>query len=166
MTITRLFIHGLDGSSQGAKGTYFRERYPKMIVEDYYGEFDERMAKLNTLLADKDNLILVGSSYGGLMATVYACRNVNKMRKLILLAPALNFLPREICDGKNLDFPVYLYHGSDDVVVPPDPVREIAKGLFPRLTYCLTKDDHSLHESFFCQDWDTLLSCDQSQEFS
>ena len=35
MTATRVFIHGLESTSQGTKGVYFRERYPDMIINDY-----------------------------------------------------------------------------------------------------------------------------------
>lgn len=158
MITTRVFIHGLDGSRQGEKGSFFRERYPGMIVEDYLGDFEERMAKLNAVLAAKDDLVLVGSSYGGLMAAVFACRNVAKIRKLILLAPALNYLPPETCGATGCDFPVILYHGSRDEVVPPGPVQKIAARLFIYLTYNLVDDDHSLHQTFFSLDWDALLS--------
>ncbi len=81
MGLTRAFIHGLESSSQGTKGVFFTERYPDMIIEDFVGTFNQRMNKLNKLLSDKANLILVGSSYGGLMATVYACNYAEKIRE-------------------------------------------------------------------------------------
>ncbi|MBN1380392.1 MAG: alpha/beta hydrolase [Deltaproteobacteria bacterium] len=90
---TRVFIHGLESSSQGTKGVYFRSKYPDMIVEDYTGPLENRMVRLNGLLADKTDLILVGSSYGGLMAAIYACDHPEKVKKLILLAPALDLTP-------------------------------------------------------------------------
>lgn len=158
MTPTRVFIHGLDGSRQGEKGTFFRERYADMIVEDYLGDFEERMTKLNAVLANKKDLILVGSSYGGLMAAFFAYRNMEKIKKLILLAPALNYFPLDICGGMTCDFPVIVYHGSRDEVVSPGPVQEIARRLFTNLTYHLVDDEHSLHQTFFSLDWDAFLS--------
>ncbi|MDP2268047.1 MAG: alpha/beta hydrolase, partial [Deltaproteobacteria bacterium] len=115
---TLVFIHGLDSSGQGTKGAFFQERYPRMIAADFFGSFEERMAKLEALLADKDDLTLIGSSYGGLMAAVFACRHEKKIARLILLAPALNHLPPEIWRNLKLDFPVVIYHGSHDEVVP------------------------------------------------
>jgi hypothetical protein len=50
---TRVFIHGLDSSSRGTKGSFFRERYPEMILEDYSGPLEKRMAKLESGLAGK-----------------------------------------------------------------------------------------------------------------
>jgi pimeloyl-ACP methyl ester carboxylesterase len=90
MKSTGVFIHGLESSSRGTKGAFFRERYSDMIIEDYFGSFSERMEKLEGLLAGKDPLVLVGSSYGGLMAVVYACLHQERVKKLILLAPALH----------------------------------------------------------------------------
>ena len=116
------------------------------------------MAKLDALLADKDDMTLIGSSYGGLMAAVFACRNEKKIAKLILLAPALNHMPPEICRGLKLDFPVIVYHGNRDEVVPPGPVHDFARKIFTDLTYHLVQDDHALHQTFFTLTWDDLLS--------
>jgi len=153
----RVFIHGLESSGWGAKGAFFRARYPRMIVEDFRGSFEERMAKLDSLLAGKDDLTLVGSSYGGLMAVVFACRNEEKIAKLILLAPALNHLPPGICPDRQLHFPVVIYHGDRDVVVPPGPVHARAREIFNNIDYHLVQDDHSLHQTFFTLAWDDLL---------
>ena len=153
-----VFIHGLESSGQGVKGAFFKARYPRMIVEDFSGSFEERMAKLDALLADKDDMTLIGSSYGGLMAAVFACRNEKKIAKLILLAPALNHMPPEICRGLKLDFPVIVYHGNRDEVVPPGPVHDFARKIFTDLTYHLVQDDHALHQTFFTLAWDDLLS--------
>jgi predicted esterase len=155
---TRVFIHGLESSSKAAKGAFFREKYPNMIIDDYAGPFEQRMAALQAALADKDDLILVGSSYGGLMATVFALSRQEKLRKLVLLAPALNHMPPELYRERTLDFPVILYQGNQDEVVPPAPVYEIARTLFTDLAYHLVHDDHSLHETFFTMDWDELLA--------
>lgn len=155
---TTVFIHGLDSSSQGTKGAFFQARYPRMIVEDFEGPFEERIAKLEALLADKDGLTLVGSSLGGLMAAVFSFRHVEKIAKLILLAPALNHLPPEMCRDLKLNFPVVIYHGNNDEVVPPGPVHDIARQIFTNLTYHLVEDDHSLHQIFFSLAWDDLLS--------
>ena len=65
MPYTRVFIHGLESSSQGTKGSFFTRRYAGMIVEDFPGTLGERMAKLERLLENMSDLILVGSSYGG-----------------------------------------------------------------------------------------------------
>jgi len=158
MGLTRVFIHGLESSSQGMKGSFFRSKYPDMIIEDFIGTFQERMEKLNKLLINKSDLIIVGSSYGGLMATVYAYNNHEKIKKLILLAPALNIEEFKIsyCN-KKLHVPVVIYHGRNDDVVPSLSVQDIAQTIFTQLQHYLVDDDHSLHRSFSLMDWNVLL---------
>ena len=155
--ITRAFIHGLDSSSRGTKGSFFRERYPEMILEDYSGPLEERMAKLERDLAGKGNLILVGSSYGGLMAALFACSNETRVRRLILLAPALGHADFDVYSRRPLQIPVTLYHGCFDTVVPPEPTRLIAARLFGNLDHHIVEDDHDLHRIFPKLDWDGLL---------
>ena len=155
--MTRVFIHGRDSSSRGTKGSFFREKYPEMLIDDYTGALEERMAKLERGLSGRKDLILVGSSLGGLMATLFACNHAPSVRRLILLAPALRFPQLRAYDSTPLQLPVTLYHGKDDVVVPPEPVRQVAGKLFPNLDYHLVEDDHNLHRIFPTLDWDGLL---------
>ena len=157
MKPTRVFIHGLESSSMGTKGIFFRDKYPDMIIEDFVGTFEERMEKLNKLLSGKAPLILVGSSYGGLMATVYAFNNEKSIKKLILLAPALDIYEFEPYLGRQLLVPVVIYHGRDDDVVSPASVQDIARKLFANLDYHLVDDDHSLHATFSLMNWNDLL---------
>ncbi|MFB3925730.1 MAG: serine aminopeptidase domain-containing protein [Syntrophales bacterium] len=158
MDVTRVFIHGLESSSRGNKGVYFRTRYPDMIIEDFEGPLADRMTKLNTILSHRRNLILVGSSFGGLMAAMYALRHEEETVKLILLAPALDlpdFIPfRE----KQTDIPTIIFHGKKDDVVPLSEVREIAKKIFRNLSYHVVEDDHPLRDTFETYDWPVLLS--------
>lgn len=155
--MTRVFIHGLESSSQGDKGVYFRTRYPDMIIGDYIGSLKERMQTLYSRLEGKTNLILVGSSYGGLMAALFACQQEARVRKLILLAPALSLPDFVPYLSRRLPVPTALFHGSEDDVVPPEPVRLIAETVFLNLTYFRVIDDHSLHGTFSTMDWDSLL---------
>jgi pimeloyl-ACP methyl ester carboxylesterase len=155
--ITMVFIHGLQSTSRGTKGLFFRQKYPDMIIEDYTGPLEERMSQLNTQLSGRMDLILVGSSYGGLMAALYTCRNTEHVRKLILLAPALHLEAFIDCHGLHLDIPVHLYHGSGDNMVPVDEVRLIADKIFTHLDYQLVNDDHSLHRTFPGMPWGKLL---------
>jgi len=157
MTKTRVFIHGLESTSQGTKAVYFRHHYPDMLIEDYTGPLEERMEKLTSVLAGRAPLILVGSSYGGLMAAMFAGRHPERVESLILLAPALHLPDYEPYRGKRLDLPVTLYHGNADDVVPPDPVRRIAEETFTRLSYHLVDGDHSLNRIFGDLPWDDLL---------
>jgi pimeloyl-ACP methyl ester carboxylesterase len=158
MKPVRLFIHGLESSGHGTKGVFFRERYPDMIIEDFFGTFPKRMEKLEALLENRNNLILVGSSYGGLMAAVYACLHEEQVAKLILLAPAINLEPYEPYQNKKLHMPVTIVHGLQDDVVPLSVVREIAGRSFADLDFQTVEDDHPLSKTFSSLDWDAFLS--------
>jgi pimeloyl-ACP methyl ester carboxylesterase len=157
MQPTRVFIHGLESSSQGTKGVFFRARYPDMIIEDFFGLFPQRMEKLEGLLAGKKDLILVGSSYGGLMAAVYACLHEERAQKLVLLAPALHLDTCKPYMSKRLHIPINIFHGLRDEVVPLAAVQTLAKQIFVNHTFTILEDDHSLHNTFTALDWDTLL---------
>jgi alpha-beta hydrolase superfamily lysophospholipase len=115
------------------------------------------MEKLNRLLAGREDLVLVGSSFGGLMAAIYACENEKRVRRLILLAPALHVPDFGRCRGTRVTIPVSLYHGKNDDVVPPAAVKAIAQEVFKNLDYRLVDDDHSLHVTFPLMDWKALI---------
>jgi pimeloyl-ACP methyl ester carboxylesterase len=157
MQPTRVFIHGLESSGRGTKGLFFHERYPDMIIEDFEGTFVQRMEKLEGLLAGKTDLILVGSSFGGLMAAVYACLHKDRVKKLVLLAPALHLESYESYRNSKLHIPITIFHGLRDEVVPLPEVRSVAEGLFVNCSFNVVDDDHSLHGTFATLDWDKLL---------
>ena len=157
MSSTCVFIHGLESTSHGTKGEFFRNQFPEMILEDFTGPLRQRMDKLNRLLENRTNLVLVGSSYGGLMAAIYACHNPRIVKKLILLAPALNLSDFEPYWTCRIDIPVVLYHGRFDDVVPPEAVQIIARKAFINLDYHAVDDDHSLHHTFSGMAWGDLL---------
>ena len=157
MNDTRVFIHGLEGSSHGTKGVFFREKYPDMLIDDFHDTLDERMDKLNSILSQERSLIMVGSSYGGLMAAIFAFNNQERVRRLILLAPAIVLDVFEPYLQKRTDLPVIIYHGKNDDIIPVAPVQEIASRVFENLTFNTVEDDHVLSKTFKSIDWDNLL---------
>jgi pimeloyl-ACP methyl ester carboxylesterase len=152
-----VFIHGLESSALGTKGQYFRQHFPQMIIEDFTGDFKARMHKLNDILRGMDNLVIVGSSYGGAMAVQYALNNEKNIRKLILLAPALHLNELSLPSNKLFRVPVIIYHGLQDNVVEPHLVEKIARKFFVNLKHHFVADDHSLHDTFPLLDWRALL---------
>jgi predicted esterase len=158
MKHTLVFIHGLESTSQGTKAQYFHKRFPEMIIEDYTGDFQARINKLTHVLEGKDHLILVGSSFGGLMAARFTLDHEERVSKLILIAPALILEGFEDAATGPLDIPVILYHGIHDDIVNPDAVRKIAEKTFRRLEYHPVEDDHSLNRIFPNLNWPRLLN--------
>lgn len=154
----RIFLHGLDSSSQGTKGRYFKEKFPGMLVPDFSGSLSVRMEKLNGLLSDESEITLIGSSFGGLMASIFTLENSLKVENLTLLAPAINLV--EFSDYRELttEVPATVYHGTEDTVIPITPVYEQSKKCFINLTFNRVDDDHMLHKTFKIIDWHELLN--------
>ena len=157
--MTRIFIHGLDSSNQGTKARFFREKYPDMIIPNFDGSLQERMKKLEQVLEGEENIRLVGSSFGGLMATIFAMDHTSRVAALVLLAPALNML--QFVPGREMrpiTIPVTLYHGKDDTVIPLEEAVKVARDLFSDLRMHEVEDDHMLHETFRDIPWEEWLS--------
>lgn len=156
-----IFLHGLDSSSNGTKGRFFKDTYPYFIVPDFEGTLQTRLQKLETICrtenGDNEPVLLVGSSFGGLMAACYAVKHPDKIARLILMAPALNFPGLEIPSDK-ITAPTYLLIGSRDTVTPADKVIPLAKRAFANLEIHLVDEDHLLHQSFPTLDWEKLLN--------
>jgi pimeloyl-ACP methyl ester carboxylesterase len=155
---TRIFIHGLESSNQGTKSVFFRERYPDMVIPHFTGPLTERMDALNRVLSGRTGIRIVGSSFGGLMGAIYAMENEIRMDRLVLLAPAVNYLESSGYAIRPVEIPVTLYHGIHDEVIPLKEVRNVAERLFPNLDFHAVGDDHVLHKTFRTIDWDTLLN--------
>jgi len=156
--VPRIFIHGLESSSQGAKAVFFREKYPDMILPTFEGPLPERMEKLERILFGKSEIRIVGSSFGGLMGTLFAMENAARVTRMILLAPAIHMI--EFVPGRQekIALPVSIYHGTADAVIPLSKVQDVAAELFTDLSFNVVDDDHYLHRTFKTLDWDALLA--------
>jgi pimeloyl-ACP methyl ester carboxylesterase len=154
-----IYLHGLESNSQSGKARLFAQKYPGMLTPDFHGSFEERMAQLYPLLGDRNGWTIIGSSFGGLMAAVFACERPTQVRKLILLAPALILPPfASRPDPAPVSVPTILIHGRQDDVVPFAPVRDLAERAFSNLTIYAVDDDHRLHKTFGEMDWDRILA--------
>ncbi len=152
-----IFIHGQESSSQGTKGRFFRELVPEMVIPDFRGEVSTRMTKLNEILSGKSQITMIGSSLGGLMAALFAFQNQGRLKKLILLAPALNLPEFDPYLSRKLALPVTVFHGMNDELIPAAPIQAIAAKVFANLTFTLLNDDHRLTRTFSTIDWPRLL---------
>ena len=162
-----IYLHGLESNSQSGKARQFAEKFPGMVTPDFTGEFEERMAQLKPILGRKKNWIIIGSSFGGLMGTVFTCKHPTQVRKLILLAPALLREPfGSYLDLEPVSVPTIIIHGTADDVVPLEPVREIAEKLFTNLKYIVVDDGHRLQEAFKELNWEEILADDTESKVS
>jgi len=152
-----IYLHGLESDSNSGKARTFREWFPGMVTPDFKGLFEERMIQLQPILADKDDWMIIGSSFGGLVGASFTCDHPTRIRKLILLAPALMLDPFASRAPNPVSVPTTIIHGMQDTVVPLEPVREIAQKHFTNLSFIVVDDDHRLHKTIHELDWKKIL---------
>jgi len=152
-----VYLHGLDSNSQTYKAAVIRAVYPDLITPDFIGFLDERMRQLYPILGDASNWTLIGSSFGGLMAALFATQRPAQVHKLILLAPALMLSEFAEHLPTPIDVPTIIIHGTQDTVVPVEIIQPLAERVFRHLDYRLVDDDHRLHKSAQELDWKSLL---------
>lgn len=170
-----VYLHGSDSDSNSGKARLFRGWFPGMRTPDFTGSFVERMAQLHQILSDKTEWTLIGSSYGGLMGTVFASEHPEQVRKLVLLAPALLRSETGIyldpltgeplvhagsseAGLRTVPAPTIIVHGTADDIVPLEPVRRIAGTLFTNLRYIVVEDGHRLGKAVHELDWNNILA--------
>jgi pimeloyl-ACP methyl ester carboxylesterase len=154
-----IFIHGLEGSSQGVKASLLRRLFPEILTPDFPGSLEQRMAQLNAILGARRNWIMIGSSLGGLMAALFTVRHPEQVQRLVLLAPVLIWPDFAANPPAQVDVPTTIYHGSRDTLVPLAPVQEFAQRTFRNLNFQAVDDDHGLYKTVHAIDWHTLLDC-------
>ena len=157
-SICRIFIHGLESSNKGTKSVFFREKFPSMIIPTFVGTLPERLLKLDDVLSGKSDIRIVGSSFGGLMGALFAMENENRVKNLILLAPAIHMIQHAPVKPRKISIPVSIYHGTEDQVIPLEDVENVTGDYFTNLKFHKVRDDHFLHRTFKTLDWETLLA--------
>ena len=103
---TVLYLHGFSSSAQSTKARYFREKLKAFPQVEFHAidfnptptdfEYVTTTGRINrlrqyTLDHHLENVSIIGSSYGGLIALHYAHR-YGRVRSMLLLAPALTWL--------------------------------------------------------------------------
>ena len=129
-----------------------------MLIPHFVGDLPKRMQKLEQLLSHRSKLHMVGSSFGGLMATLFAIKHPSRVEKMILLAPAINLLDLSQHSNTVISVPVVVDHGNKDAVIPLAQVESVARKVFTRLSFHRVNDDHFLHHTFKTLDWVSLLA--------
>jgi pimeloyl-ACP methyl ester carboxylesterase len=154
-----IYLHGLESTSQSGKARQFAAKFPGMLTPDFTGSFEERMAQLLPILGDQTGWTIIGSSFGGLMGGVFTLEHPSQVQKLILLAPALMLPPfASHPDLKPVSVPTIVVHGTEDDVVPLEPVRVLAEQVFTNLTYYVVQDGHRLQKAFGELDWEKIIA--------
>jgi pimeloyl-ACP methyl ester carboxylesterase len=139
-----LFLHGLESGPIGTKSAHLRTVFGDVLCPDTTGLLDPeaRLERVLTLTADVRDAIVIGSSFGGLMAVLLAHRRPERCRALVLLAPALR---PDLVEDLQPQPPTWILHGRDDPIVPCAWSEGWAERTGARLTR--VDDGHSLRHS-------------------
>lgn len=96
-----IYLHGFASSPASKKAAYFsskfgtgRIRVPDLVGEDFYGMTLSRQLEEIDRAAGADPVDLMGSSMGGYLAALFAAANPERVRRVVLLAPAFDFANR------------------------------------------------------------------------
>ncbi|UCH59114.1 MAG: alpha/beta fold hydrolase [Anaerolineales bacterium] len=152
-----IFLHGLEGSSQGVKASLLRSLFPGILTPDFRGSLEERLAKLRQILGDKQGWKIIGSSFGGLMAALVTCERPQQVAQLVLLAPALVWPDFANQAHEQVAVPTIIFHGSRDELLPLNLVRSLAERTFSNLDFRVVDDDHGLYHTVHSLDWGKIL---------
>jgi pimeloyl-ACP methyl ester carboxylesterase len=146
-----VFVHGLEGSPQGTKARHLRGLGFPMQVRDLRGVPLQGRYEAVERDTRAGGVLLVGSSYGGLVAALLAQAHPERFTGLVLCAPALGWVEPPNLDPEALvapaGMPVHLLHGLHDEVVPIDHARAYRRRSGPGVTLHELEDDHALRGS-------------------
>lgn len=147
-----LFAHGLEGTPTGSKPAALTAAGFDVVAPDGRGlPLAERIAGLEAASRGRTGIVLVGSSYGGLAALMLAIRHPERLRGLVLLAPALLDLPEIGAPPETLvvppGIPCTVLHGIRDDVVPLAASEALVARSGPHVTLRVLDDDHPLRGS-------------------
>jgi len=136
------FVHGLESSPQGTKAQllarYFTACTPAMDTADFPGCVALQAEVLHAFAPH----VLVGSSFGGAVVVELLRRGLWRGPTLLLAQAALRVSSQaRLPEG----VPVWLVHGTRDVVVDPEDSRRLAATGSADLVRLLeVDDDHRL----------------------
>lgn len=152
-----IFLHGLEGSSQGVKATLLRQLFPGLLTPDFSGSLEQRMSALDIILGEQSGWTIIGSSFGGLMGAIFTCERPHQVKRLILLAAALPWPDFADQLPAPVSVPVVMFHGTRDQIVPLEFARHVAEQIFSNLAFHAVDDDHGLYKTVHSLDWKKLL---------
>lgn len=146
-----VWAHGLEGSPQGTKVQALRAAGYDVAAADYNGlTLLERVALLERETEGGD-VLLAGSSYGGLTAAVVAARHPGRFAGLLLCAPALALKEPPVDDVEAHrappGLPTVVIHGTQDTICPLDASRGYAERSGEHVELWVVDDGHRLDGS-------------------
>ena len=146
-----IWAHGLWGSPNGSKITAIRDSGIEVISHDFNDmELIDRVELLEKTM-EVGNVVLAGSSWGGLACALAAQRKSDKLKGPLLLAPALHYPeppnnnPEDLVAPKEV--PVTIIHSIEDDIVPISASKDYIKRSGNNIKLIEVKDNHVLENS-------------------
>ena len=146
-----VWAHGLWGSPNGSKVTAIRESGIEVISPDFNEmELIDRVELLKETI-EIGNVVLAGSSWGGLACALTAMQIPEKLKGLLLLAPALHYPespndePEKLIAPNNV--PVTIIHSTTDDIVPISASKNYIERSGNNVQLIEVEDNHVLENS-------------------
>ena len=160
-----VWAHGLWGSPNGSKVTAVRESGIEVISPDFNEmELVDRIELLEKTIQIGD-VVLAGSSWGGLACALTAQKKPDKLKGLLLLAPALHYPETPNDNPDNLigpeGIPVTIIHSKTDDIVPISASKDYVKRSGNNVNLIVVEDSHVLENSIelIISEANKLLNC-------
>ncbi|MGM0557883.1 MAG: alpha/beta fold hydrolase [Myxococcota bacterium] len=136
------FFHGLESGPIGTKSLRLKEEFD-VQTPDFEGmmNIQDRLEKAEALTRGESDLVIVGSSFGGLLAALLYARHPERIRNYVLMAPALYRDAASEVD--RMPDGAVVIHGRDDDVVPMEDVRAFCSDF--DVVFIEVDDGHRLH---------------------
>jgi alpha/beta superfamily hydrolase len=139
-----LFIHGLEGSPEGAKAVYLAERFAAHTPRMQTADFPRCVELQKRMLRDHVPHVVVGSSFGGAVALTLL-QSGAWAGPTLLLAPAIDAFGVSPELPENAD--VTVVHGTGDTVVSIVSSRRLVQSAKSKRARLLEVDDTHRLES-------------------
>jgi predicted esterase len=139
---TVVFVHGKEGSPQGVKARMLRDQFSCEAPNFTGMDLEERLELLEECTRDRTDLLLVGSSMGGLVAAITYSRYPERFKGYVLIAPA--FHTEDVQQVVNVPEHAMVFHGHRDVIVPIEEVEAQCQRLGIPFQ-AEKKGDHRMH---------------------
>ncbi|MCO4764348.1 MAG: alpha/beta fold hydrolase [Myxococcales bacterium] len=141
------FLHGLESGPHGRKYQALAAALGEVIAPDCEGvmNVEARLQRVVETLQGRGPVILVGSSFGGLIAGLLASQPDHglEIAGMVLCAPAFHVPAADPID--RCPMPCVVLHGQQDDIVPIEASRVFAKRF--GCTLIELADDHRLSHS-------------------
>ena len=146
-----VWAHGLWGSPNGSKVTAIRESGIEVISPDFNEmELIDRVELLKDTI-EIGKVVLAGSSWGGLACALTAIQIPEKLKGLLLLAPALHYPESPNDEPEKLiapdSVPVTIIHSTTDDIVPISASKNYIERSGNNVQLIEVEDNHVLEDS-------------------